>query len=150
MKRPIARGPGYSSPLQVEIAGERQVVILAGARLRSIDAAGEEAWGVDWPRGESHAMPLFIPPNRIFASGAGEIGAAVYDVRRDGEAYTVDEVWKSRVMRNHFSSSVYHDGYIYGFDNATFKCIEAATGEQKWARRKAELSAGGRWVELLY
>ncbi len=27
---------------------------------------------------------------------------------------------------------------------------EIAGSEQKWARRKAELSAGGRWVELLY
>ena len=25
-----------------------------------------------------------------------------------------------------------------------------AGSEQKWLRRKAELSAGGRWVELLY
>jgi len=27
---------------------------------------------------------------------------------------------------------------------------EIAGSQQKWARRKAELSAGGRWVELLY
>jgi hypothetical protein len=25
-----------------------------------------------------------------------------------------------------------------------------AGSKEKWARRKAELSAGGRWVELLY
>lgn len=132
---PIQRGPGYSSPLLVELAGQRQVVMLAGARLRSIDISGEESWSVEWPRGESHAMPVFIPPNRIFASGAGDIGAAVFEVSREGDEYSVEEIWKSRVMKNHFSSSVYHDGYIYGFDNATFKCIEAATGEQMWARR---------------
>jgi ferredoxin--NADP+ reductase len=27
---------------------------------------------------------------------------------------------------------------------------EIAGSEEKWARRKAELTAGGRWVELLY
>ena len=27
---------------------------------------------------------------------------------------------------------------------------EIAGSEEKWARRRAELSAGGRWVEVLY
>jgi outer membrane protein assembly factor BamB len=132
---PMMWGPGYGSPLLVEMDGERQVVILAAARLRAIDTAGNESWGVEWPRGETHSMPVFIPPDKFFASGAGDIGAAVYQVKKDGEAWSVDELWKSRVMKNHFSSSVYHDGHIYGFDNATFKCVDALTGEQKWAKR---------------
>ena len=35
-------------------------------------------------------------------------------------------------MKNQFSSSVLHDGHIYGFDNKTLKCIVAATGEERW------------------
>ena len=34
---------------------------------------------------------------------------------------TAEEVWQTRFMRNHFSSSIVHDGHIYGFDNATLK-----------------------------
>ena len=38
-------------------------------------------------------------------------------------------------MKNHFSSSVLHAGYLYGFDNAVLKCINANTGEEAWKTR---------------
>jgi outer membrane protein assembly factor BamB len=44
-------------------------------------------------------------------------------------------VWRNRDMKNKFSTSVYHDGYLYGFDNKILKCIDAKTGEMKWRER---------------
>ena len=38
-------------------------------------------------------------------------------------------------MRNHFSTSVYLNGFLYGFDNATLKCIDASDGSMKWRAR---------------
>ena len=35
-------------------------------------------------------------------------------------------------MKNKFSSSVLHEGYIYGLDEAILACIDAETGELKW------------------
>jgi outer membrane protein assembly factor BamB len=35
-------------------------------------------------------------------------------------------------MKNKFSSSVYHDGHIYGLDEAILACVDAATGELRW------------------
>jgi hypothetical protein len=35
-------------------------------------------------------------------------------------------------MENHFNSSVFQKGYLYGFDKAVLKCIDAATGAEKW------------------
>jgi hypothetical protein len=39
-------------------------------------------------------------------------------------------------MRNHFSSSIYLDGYIYGSDGQAgsgyLRCLDFATGEEKW------------------
>ena len=43
--------------------------------------------------------------------------------------------WRSRVIKNHFSSSVLHEKYLYGFDNAILKCIEANTGIEQWVAR---------------
>jgi outer membrane protein assembly factor BamB len=39
-------------------------------------------------------------------------------------------VWTSQT--NEFSSSIFHQGHIYGFDNAVLKCLDAGTGEEKW------------------
>ena len=38
-------------------------------------------------------------------------------------------------MRNKFSSSVLHDGYVYGFDEKTLKCLNVQTGETAWRKR---------------
>ena len=35
-------------------------------------------------------------------------------------------------MKNKFTSSVLHQGYIYGLDEAILACLDAATGELKW------------------
>ena len=128
-------GPGYNSPLPIDLHGQRQFVYIAGGLLRSIDAQGNELWSHPWPRGETHAMPVFIAPDKIFASGVEAVGAALYQVSQEGEGWKVEELWRDRVMRNHFSSSLLHDDHLYGFDNATLKCIDPLTGEMKWGKR---------------
>ena len=35
-------------------------------------------------------------------------------------------------MKNKFTSSLLHEGHIYGLDEAILACIDAATGELKW------------------
>jgi outer membrane protein assembly factor BamB len=35
-------------------------------------------------------------------------------------------------MKNQFSSSVLHDGFIYGLDESILACVDAATGDLKW------------------
>jgi hypothetical protein len=37
-------------------------------------------------------------------------------------------------MRPDFNDSVAHDGYLYGFDNNIFSCLEIATGKRKWKK----------------
>ena len=48
---------------------------------------------------------------------------------------TTEELWSSRVLRNHFNSSVLSDGKVYGFDNASLKCIDPASGDTLWVKR---------------
>ena len=48
---------------------------------------------------------------------------------------TVKEVWKNPTFRTHFNAGVLHDGHVFGFDNATFKCISMKDGAQSWSKR---------------
>lgn len=129
--------PGYVTPLAVTIGGVRQYVFVRTMMgdIVSLLPNGEVHWRYPWKPG-GIASPLFLPPNRIFASAADDIGAVLLEVGKaeDGEA-TVREVWNNRLMKNHFSSSALYEGHIYGFDNASLKCIVAETGEQKWVHR---------------
>ncbi|TDI13380.1 MAG: hypothetical protein E2P04_03405 [Acidobacteria bacterium] len=128
-------GPGYSSALPIEVNGERRYLYFAGEKLNSVNEKGEEVWSHPWPDGETHAMPVFVPPDRVFGSGAEGVGAILLRVQEEEGNATVEEVWKTPFMRNHFSSSVYLDGHIYGFDNATLKCISLEDGKMKWGKR---------------
>jgi outer membrane protein assembly factor BamB len=128
--------PGYATPVAVTIDGVRQYVFLRTAEgdLVSFLPEGKVHWQHSWKPG-AIASPLFLPPNRFFASAVDDVGSVLLEVgKADGKAM-VREVWNSRVMKNHFSTSLLYEGHIYGFDNATLKCIVAATGEQKWAHR---------------
>ena len=55
-------------------------------------------------------------------------------------------------MKNQFSSSVLHNGILYGFDNATLKAIDAATGKERWKQRGfghgSLILAGGHLIVL--
>ncbi len=125
----------YNSPLPVTMNGERVIVYVGNQVLRAVDAGGEEVWSHPWPEGETHAMPIYIPPDRFFASGAEGVGAALIRIANGDGGAKAEEVWSSRTMRNHFSSSIFLEDHLYGFDNATLKCISVETGEQAWAKR---------------
>lgn len=127
---------GYTSPLAVTVDGVRQYVFLRTivGDIVSLLPDGTVHWKYAW-KGGAIASPLFIPPNRIFASASDDIGSVLLEIGKAEGKGTVREVWANRLMKNHFSSSVLHEGHIYGFDNATLKCIEASTGEQKWVQR---------------
>ena len=130
--------PGYSSPLAVTFQGVRQILSLAGTSLVSVAAAdGKVLWSVPWETSYdvNAAMPVLIPPDKVFISSGYDKGGAVYRVKKEGEGFKAEEVWNNRVLKNHFNSSVHYGGYLYGFDDATLKCVDAGTGEEKWRQR---------------
>jgi outer membrane protein assembly factor BamB len=130
--------PGYSAPLSAEIHGVRQILSFAGTSLVAVAARdGAVLWTVPWETSYdvNAATPIFMPPDKVFVSSSYDTGAAVFRVLREGTGFSVVEVWRSRVMKNHFNSSVAWKGHLYGFDDGTLKCVDAATGEERWSQR---------------
>jgi outer membrane protein assembly factor BamB len=129
---------GYSVPLVVEIGGRRMAVFFTGSKVVGLDPAGGEIlWSMGWKTSYdvNAAAPVFVPPNRIFVSSGYGVGAALLEIEVAGGRVGAREVWRTKGMKNQFSSSVYHDGAIYGFDQAILKCLDAATGEERWKAR---------------
>ncbi len=129
---------GYSTPLVIEAAGTEQALFFTGKSLVAVTPReGRPLWSYEWRTSYdvNAAMPVFVPPDKVFISSGYGSGAALLRIRHDEVRGGVEEVWRSRVMKNHFNSSVLVDGYLYGFDNTILKCIDAANGEEKWASR---------------
>ena len=131
----IDGGAGYSSPVVAELGGERQLLLMHGTTLYGMALDGRTLWTHPLSGG-AIAMPLDLGDGRVFVSSSGDDGCWMLQVERDADGqYSVSELWANREMRNHFNSSVVYDGHIYGFDNATLKCLSAGTGEVRWAHR---------------
>lgn len=141
-------GPaGYSSPLVAEIGGVRQYVFSRGGEAVGLSTSGEVLWRWEGERRAAIPMPIFVAPDRVFIATADDhFGGVMLRISAGDEGFQAEEVWSERLMRNHFNSSVVVAGHVYGFDNATLRCLDAATGEQRWAKRgfgKGSLVAAG-------
>ena len=127
---------GYSSPIAIDFGGVRQIIFLTSKTLLSLAPEnGHIYWKYPWPEGINIATPIFIPDDKIFISASYDKGAVLLKMTADADGIGIEEVWKSRVMKNHFNSSVLQGDYLYGFDNAILTCIEANTGEEQWRHR---------------
>jgi outer membrane protein assembly factor BamB len=150
-------GPvGYSSPLVAEIGGVRQLVYSRGTHVSGLGLDGKVLWRHETAPRAAIAMAVPLAADVFFVSASDDsAGGLAIRVRRDAaggpaSAWTTEEVWSERLMRNHFNTSVRVGDGLFGFDNATFRCLDARTGERRWAQRgfgKGSLLAAG---ELLY
>jgi outer membrane protein assembly factor BamB len=147
--------PGYSSAVAVTIKGVRQILVFSGTKLLSVAPAdGKLYWSYPWKTDwfVNAALPIFVPEDKIFISTNYDSGAALLKVSVAAGKPSVQEAWLSKSMRNHFNTSVLHNGHIYGFDNAVLKCIDANTGEDKWKKsgfgRGSLLFADGHLIVL--
>jgi outer membrane protein assembly factor BamB len=144
-------GAGYSAPIAITVRGVRQVIVFTADAILSLSPKdGRLFWRSGWKTDYdvNAATPIFFPPDKLFVSSGYGTGSALLQINRTNVA----EVWRSKDMKNQFSSSVLHDGILYGFDNATFKAIDAATGNERWKQRGfghgSLILAGGHLIVL--
>ena len=49
-----------------------------------------------------------------------------------GDRFQAKTIWENERMKNKFTSSVLHNGHIYGLDESILASVNAETGEQNW------------------
>jgi len=133
----------YSSPMLVTLGGVRQLLVFSARRLVGLTPdRGELLWEYPWETAFdiNAGQPLVVGGNRVFLSSGYGTGAAVIELvqspPQESTPYvaqlTVREIWRNNRMKNQFTSSVLHDGFIYGLDESILACVDAATGELRW------------------
>jgi len=129
---------GYTAPLAFTSNGVRQVIFFAARAVYSVSPEDGAVhwklpWKTDWD--VNAAMPIFIPPDKLFISSGYNTGSALLRVKGGSGAVAVEEVWRNPEMKNQFSSSVLHGNHLYGFHNKILQCLDVKTGEMKWRMR---------------
>ena len=126
----------YSSPMLVTLAGVRQILTFTATRLVGLSPDGSQLlWEFPWKtQYEVNAsQPLVAGPDRVFISTGYGTGAAMLQLAPGSDGrLAVRELWRTNRMKNQFTSSVLHEGFIYGLDESILACIDASNGDLMW------------------
>lgn len=129
-------GSAFASPIIATLQGVRQLVVQTRTRLVGVDLeSGTELWSEEIPafRGMNILTPTVIG-DAVFTSSYGG-GSFMFDIEPSGDKFAANERWANK-REAYMSSPVVIDGNIYlHMRNQRFACIDAASGEEKWATR---------------
>ncbi len=127
----------YNSPMLYEWNGVRQLIVLNKEFVAGLSLGGEELWRSTFQEkiGIKPAPPVLVGDDKILVSASYDAGAKLIRLKAGQDGVEVEDLWEDRIMNNHFNGSVAMGDFVFGFDKATFKCINALTREQGWAKR---------------
>lgn len=129
----------YSSPIAATLGGQRVALFLTRDGLVGLDPATgavrlQQRWRARIAASVNAATPLVID-DLIFVSASYNTGATVLRVK-DG---TLTPLWSSdEALSNHYATSVYYDGNLYGFHGRqeytpSLRSVDLKTGKVRWS-----------------
>jgi len=137
--------PGYASPILINYAGKKMVVIVSMNHVFGVDASnGEILWNVPHEQSTDPNMrryelikcttPLY-KDGMVYVTGGYDTGGMMVSISEDGKSAKV--VWTDSVLDDHHGGVVLINGYIYGSNwlnnaNGNWCCIEWTTGKKMW------------------
>ncbi len=140
--RALSDDSGYSSPVAATAAGVRQIICFTGEGLAGLRPAdGAKLWYFPWPTDfQANIATPIVAGDYVFISSSYQAGCALLRLLPDGDGVKVEPVFvrRNKIMRNHHSTCVLHEGHLYGFDssgldlNAFLKCLDFRSLEEKW------------------
>jgi outer membrane protein assembly factor BamB len=125
---------GYSSGMPLQVGSTTQVVFFTYQRAVGLDLKdGKLLWS--YPKASNDVANVATPvvkDNRVFLSSDYGTGAGLVEVKADG---TAQEVYFTKEMRNHHSSSILIGDYLYGFSSGILTAMRFDTGAVAWRDR---------------
>jgi outer membrane protein assembly factor BamB len=132
----------HATPVVATIHGHRQVIFFTQSGLVSVvPGTGTVLWRYKFPYSTSTAASPVVGGDLVFCSAGYSVGAAAVKITQEGNSFKATEAWrKPNQLINHWSTSVYHDGHLYGlfgfkqWERVPLKCIDIQTGDEKWSK----------------
>ena len=151
----------YASPTTILRGLDVCLVVLNGWGLRVLNPLdGKEYASREWKGSGINVVTPLVAGDQVFLTTGYGMGCALMKVEGD----RISEVYSSKVLSSQIHTPVLHDGHVYGFHGnvsvnapsenvrGALKCIELATGTQKWARTGlgygAVTKAGSRLIAM--
>jgi outer membrane protein assembly factor BamB len=127
----------YSSAILAEVGGIRQIIVVTADGVIGLRASnGDLLWKYSKVTNKTAniATPIF-ENGFVFLSSAYGAGCALLKLTAEGDKVNASEVYFSKDMMNHYSTSVVVDENVYGFSNAILTALNLQTGQVAWRDR---------------
>lgn len=144
----------YATPVMFDHRGTRLAAIFSASGLEVVEAqTGRRMDSFEWKtKHDVHGADPVIIGEKIFISSGYNHGCAMLDM----SSGSLKKVWENDLVKSHFSSSVYLDGYLYGIDGQVktkgfLRCISAADGTEQWSEQigfGSLIAADGKLIVL--
>jgi outer membrane protein assembly factor BamB len=129
----------YSSPVAATIDGVRHVIFFTRTGLVDVDPANGKVryqmrWRARMQASVNAAAPIVVG-DMVFLSSSYGVGATVIQIGPAG----LKQIWASDdALTNHYATSVYRGGFLYGYhgrqeEGPSLRCIEFKTGKVRWS-----------------
>jgi outer membrane protein assembly factor BamB len=129
-------GPGYSSPVVLDLAGARQIVTQTQTRLVGVSLSeGKLLWEIPFktPYDQNVVTPVLYRDLLVY-SGL-EQGLAAIRLEKEGAKLVPREVWRNKDLSSYMSSPVVEGDLLFGHSHrrkGELFCLDAATGKVHW------------------
>lgn len=123
----------YASGVLATVGGARQAVFFTDRNALGLDVATGRILWVNYKVNNNTAniaTPI-VSGNHVFLSSAYDTGAVLLELG----AGSATEVYFTRAMMNHYSTSVLVGDYLYGFSNSVLTAMRFADGKVAWQHR---------------
>jgi outer membrane protein assembly factor BamB len=129
-------GPGYASPIIVEIAGKRQIVTQSQRKIVGIwEDSGHLLWQIPFQTEyvQNIVTPLAYKDLLIFSGLDKGVFAVKVGWRDNG--WVTDSVWQNNEVSMYMSSPVVRGNLLFGLSHRNkgqFFCLDGDTGRTLW------------------
>jgi outer membrane protein assembly factor BamB len=123
----------YATAVPVKLGARDALLMFGIAGLYGVDpASGKEIFSYPWQtKYEVNSADPILKGDKIFISSNYGRGCTLVKVA----GANATKVYENKVMMNHFNSCVLVGDHLYGPNNSELKCIDFATGSEKWKNR---------------
>lgn len=133
----------YSSPIAIELGGQRQYVQFTAKGVVGVAASdGAFLWRYDAPA-NSHGINISTPlhhEGQVFAASAYGTGGGLVKLTRGADgSVRAEEVYFTNKMQNHHGGMILTGGTLYGANGGNsggyLLALDFQTGEVRWDQR---------------
>ena len=147
-----SRRSSYATPVLAELHGVRQILTVDEDAVTGRRAdSGQFLWEYPWlgksDGNASTSQSVPVGENRVLLTkGYGAPAELIEVSHNDGAKWAAEQVWKRPVLRTKMGNVVVRDGFAYGIDDIDLECVEIATGQRQWKKRRRPAFGHGQII----